>query len=168
MRFKLRLIIYNVALPLIFGALIYLCFRSNSLIMFNWFDFFHLNFVTSFFRENFYTYNAILPDWFKFSLPDALWIYALNSTLYIIWDKKFIGINPWFIIALFIAPFHEFLQLLNIVPGTFDVIDLIFYFFGSFLSILIVKLQLKKNEKISFQISGINPFNWRISCFSIW
>lgn len=150
MTIKLRLALYNSILPLILGAFIYISFRSNSLLMFRWFNLLHLDFVVVYLRKNIYFHIAKLPSWLIYSLPDALWVYSLISTIFIIWGMDFLKMKFWLTISLLIAPLLEFLQFLKLFPGTFDIIDLLFYLIGSILSLTIVKYNLKENEKQNY------------------
>lgn len=147
---KLRLLIFHVLFPLSFGILIYLSFRCKSIIIYRWFDVFEISNLFESLRNYLFQYNSHLPAWLIYSLPDALWVYALISTLFIVWGKDFLKLKFWLIVSLLIAPLLEFLQFLKFFPGTFDFVDLLFYLIGSILSLTIVKHNLKKNEKQNY------------------
>lgn len=114
-------ILNHVILPVFLGGMIYIIFRTQTLLMFKWFSFLGLNEIIYFFRS-FATMK--ISDWIKFSLPDALWVYAAMLIMMIIWDFK---LNKKSFIWIFIAPafgiIGELTQLF-FLPGTFDPIDL--------------------------------------------
>ena len=119
-------------MTLIIGGMIYISFRTNSLVMFKWFaalsidtQIIHLRETTMIFKESF-------PDWFIFSLPDGLWIFSYISLTLLIWRNKINKSNLlWIFLIPFIAISSEFGQLFGIVSGTFDAVDLTFYFIGA-------------------------------------
>lgn len=81
----------------------------------------------------------------KFILPDALWLVALllyASTL------KFSGLR---VIAILMAPLIEIGQLLGIIEGTFDFMDLTVYII---ITLIFIK-QWKRKE--SFLLHWLNP-----------
>lgn len=147
---KLRLIFFHVLFPLSIGIFIYLFFRSKSLIIFRWIDIFEISNKFESLRIYLSQYKSNLPVWLIYSVPDALWVYSLISAIFITWGKDFLNVKFWLVISLLIAPSLEFLQFLKLFPGTFDIIDLLFYLIGSILSLTIVKHNLKKNEKQNF------------------
>ena len=124
-------------LTITLGGLIYVLFRSTSLLMFEWFDQMNLSKYIIELRSHTEAYSLILPNWLLYSLPDGLWLFSYLSLLLIIWDNKVSKKNIFWIFLLpIIAIVSELGQFFKIVPGTFDIIDLIFYFAGSFLPIL--------------------------------
>lgn len=119
-------------LTLIFGGLIYVLFRSESLTMFKWFASLSLDAPIEYLRETTVSIKPFLPQWFLFSLPDGLWVFSYCSLMLLIWDSNVSKQNIlWFCLIPFIAVFSELGQLLNVVPGTFDVVDLAFYIIGA-------------------------------------
>ena len=123
---------------LILGCFIYITFRQDTLIMFSWLDSIYLLDVISDYRLFTMPLSAHLPSWFLYSLPDGLWLFSFVSILLAIWDNTISKHNiHWFILVPTIAVFIEIGQLLSIVSGTFDILDLIFYLIGTVLPILI-------------------------------
>lgn len=113
-------------LPVILGGLIYLTYRTDSLIMFDWFEKIGLSNAINFLRSNQIIQSLKIPNWIKFSLPDALWLFSFTYITMIIWNYK---INKqsffWIFLAPFIGIFSEIGQYIGIIPGTFDKVDLI-------------------------------------------
>jgi len=109
----------HIILPLIIGTLIYAFFRGIPLIgMHRW--------------------SALNPPQFIiYNLPDALWFYALLSSVMFIWEyktsKNFIR---WFVLILLLCLLSELFQQLKLIPGTFDYKDLIVYVIAALLSLL--------------------------------
>lgn len=112
-------------LPVIVGGLIYLTYRTDTLLMFSWFDKIGLSGPIDFFRSNQQLQKMAIPGWVKFSLPDALWLFSFNYVLLTLWG---FNINRQSAFWLFLTPviglFSEVGQLIGVVPGTFDLVDL--------------------------------------------
>ena len=116
---------------LLLGGLIYISFRTDTLVMFKWFSAISLGPIISDLRIITMQVTPILPDWFLYSLPDGLWIFSYVALIMAIWKNK---INKesifWVLIIPFIAIMSEIGQLYALVPGTFDILDLTFYLLG--------------------------------------
>lgn len=125
---------------LIVGGLIYIIYRDKSLEMFNWFNHLGLTDAVSFFRNVMYS-NGIY-GWVKYSLPDGLWLFAYMFTIDSIWNgsKKLISYIFIFCLPL-LALLSEFLQYFGLIPGVFDLIDLVSYLCAILLFILIKLLK---------------------------
>jgi hypothetical protein len=117
---------------LIVGGMIYVLFRSVSLKMFKWFKDLHLISAINYLRDIFSTISFGIPNWFIYSLPDGLWTFSYVSFMIWLWGIK-INIKSffWTYLIPLIGIVSEFGQLLGIVPGTFDITDLIFMAIGS-------------------------------------
>jgi len=128
---KINHIIIRCLIPLFAGTLIYLVLRSsgyNDNIIHKYLDLDKSNF----------------PDWVKFNLSDALWIFSFYSIIFIIFNYNFRGINLiWFTLPLLLSFLLEFGQLLGKIAGTFDILDLIFYVFGFAANLLLNFNRLK-------------------------
>ena len=111
--------------------------------MFKWISFFHLNQIVFFFRS-FIFWKNIFPKWVIYSLPDGLWMFSGTSLILNVWGNS---INKqsifWILMIPFIAILFEFLQLIHLMRGTFDIIDIVIYLIGFGVSILI--FSSKKN-----------------------
>ncbi|MCF8407708.1 MAG: hypothetical protein K9G36_01940 [Crocinitomicaceae bacterium] len=133
---------------LLLGGMIYILFRSNDLIMFTWFNKINLSELFSKWRLYFVPLKNHLPNWFLFSLPDGLWVLSYGLSMNKIWkNDSQIQIWFWSMILPFIAIISELGQIFKLVPGTFDWVDLLFYFIAIF---LITKINKSNNyEKVS-------------------
>ena len=142
-------LLYGHILSLSTGGLIYILFRSSTLKMFGWFTSLGMTDIINSARNLSLSYSSDLPNWIKFSLPDGLWIFSYVCLLLLIWSDN--GIKKsihWVLIIPIIAIFSEVGQLSNIVPGTFDPIDLVFYLLGTFSPFLITQPITFKTQKI--------------------
>lgn len=134
-------------LPLLIGGLIYILFRTESLLMFKWFTFINIANPIELLRETTIPTMDYFPSWFIYSFPDALWIFSYMSITLLIWRNEINKQNYfWIFIMPIISILSEVGQLLNIFPGTFDLIDLIFYVLG-FISPLLIFTNHLTNQK---------------------
>lgn len=130
--------IATLLVPVILGGFIYIIFRTEKLIMFRWFD--YLNLTDEINIAKSFRNNLSLPDWFYFSLPDGLWIFSYTAISLEIWKSSITRSRYFWILSIPAAAIlSEILQLLNIISGTFDFTDLIFYLLGIILSFICQK-----------------------------
>lgn len=113
-------------LCLLFSSSIYFLFRSTDMYMFlpikacGGMD--KLNDIRSLFAD------CHLPDWFLYSLPDGLWLYAYMLLISTLWHTEKSHLRTVFLALLPILAFTiEGLQFLSLYQGTGDVVDVIFY-----------------------------------------
>jgi hypothetical protein len=116
---------------LLLGSLIYLLFRSDSLLMFDWFDKLSILDTIRSIRMYSIPLSHKLPDWFLFSLPDGLWVCSYVTLLLLLWSNRISSKNlVWIVLIPFIALFSELGQYLDLVKGTFDIMDVTTYLIG--------------------------------------
>ncbi|MNU12783.1 hypothetical protein D3C71_08140 [compost metagenome] len=133
-------------IPVILGGFIYLIFRTEKLIMFSWFEYLNLsgkvNVIQNF--RNIFSF----PDWFIYSFPDGLWVFSYTAISLEIWKNSINSQNICWILSIpIVAVFSEFLQLFKIIPGTFDLLDVIFYFLGIIIPYYISTIIIFKSKK---------------------
>ncbi|MED5586165.1 MAG: hypothetical protein VYB61_07405 [Verrucomicrobiota bacterium] len=115
---------WHVVLPIVFGAVIYLVFRSRHLLVFSWVDLVGFGDLINSLRSQIPT-SLRLPDWIIFSLPDALWMYAIGMFYLILWKGMKSPVRYiWYAIAPLLGIGGEIGQLIGFVPGTFCLVDL--------------------------------------------
>jgi hypothetical protein len=107
---------FCVILPVLVGGAIYIVFRDDQILLMQLLRRFgiHRNFKIE------------SPDSLTFligSLPDGLWVFSFSVWLRLIWRK----FSPWLLLPIFLAIASEIGQLLVLVPGTFDLLDLLAY-----------------------------------------
>ena len=115
----------HVILPVALGAAIYLLFRSPSLMVFEWVRFAGAREL--FWRARLATaqLGKALPAWVLFSVPDALWVYALTAGLAAVWaGARSFGARTWIAAGVVLGAGGELGQWIGFVPGTFDFLDL--------------------------------------------
>lgn len=124
------------------GGLIYLLFRSKTLLMFRWCEFFGIDSALDDLRRN-YTYSIDLDNWVKFSLPDGLWLFSYLLLMDILWENNNSCKRHFWISALpLIAICSEIMQYEELLQGTFDIIDLYCYLSAIFIFIITKKLSV--------------------------
>ncbi len=142
--------IFLMMIPLIFGSFIYIIFRSEKLLMFRWFQFLNLNDFIQSMRS--LKASLVFPAWFLYNLPDGLWIFSYVLISIEIWNRKITFQNIfWISIIPLIAIISEILQFFNLLRGTFDVFDFLFYILGTIIPLLfydnLTLIKIKNYEK---------------------
>jgi hypothetical protein len=157
----------HVVIPLLVGGAIYVVGRSRALRMFTWFEALHLDGFVQSLRDSYGAQFATLPAWILFSLPDGAWVYSFALSMGLLW----IDTNPRAALSLAaIGPAlgigGELGQLASIVPGTFDVTDLLVSSAAAIAAMLFLANERKLTDAFSAPC-GKNPgysswsFNFR-------
>ena len=145
-----RLFFSHVLFPLLIGFFIYLFFREDSLLFFNWAEKINLYNILIEIRSIFNPNNLVFHNWMTQILPDALWCYSYSSFFIIVLNKQINIKNIWlFSIPFFVAVGFEFFQYFSILKGTFDLYDIFAYLLSVILSLLLLPKKLKKNETLT-------------------
>ena len=123
------------------GGSIYLLFRPKTLLMFKWVESLGLNEYIDRLRDmvSGITLNHIT----LYSLPDGLWLasYIIVVNTIVSKDNK-VNLLFWSFLLPVIAVTFEILQIPGVIPGVFDVFDLICYIVP-----LLIYLIYLKHEK---------------------
>lgn len=134
---KKKLLLKYVLAPLFTGFLLYQ-FRpfGNGAI-----DFLKIK------NEEIIALGNKIPDFCIYNLPDGLWAFALTSLILIIWKNQ-TGVSQtiWLFVVLSFIVGQEVFQKLNLLPGTFDFLDVWTMVGGYFLSLFIFKFYEKSNS----------------------
>jgi hypothetical protein len=85
------------------------------------------------YRTSFANEHSIIKNY----VPDALWAYALASSIFIIWNRHVNYLWLSFVILFFVV--YEILQYLHFTKGTGDVWDVVTYLTATFIAIIINK-----------------------------
>ena len=123
----------NLAILLIFAALfvglqIYFTGRQTDLPLHHWTAGIHLPVFMN---------AEVLPDWYIYSMPDALWMLALTLSILLIWEFRWSMESLfWYVLAVTVGIAFEIAQVFGLIPGTFDLIDLAFVVTAGLLPIL--------------------------------
>ena len=131
---NLQLVISAIALT--FGCLIYVLWRPEHLLMFDWFTTIGADPAISYFRDSLSHLSRALPNWFLYSLPNGLWMFSYTLLLLCLWGGVSQSSVIWISILLLASLASEFLQAFALLPGTFDEIDLLSYLGGVALAAL--------------------------------
>ena len=111
-----RYIFVHILFPLIISSSVYIFLGTGNQHFFFWLHIHSLHL------------SCRVPSFIKNNLPDGLWLYAFIKTLEMIWKKHSeIAMYGWFGIATLLAVLSEFLQKWKIIPGTFDMDDMLIY-----------------------------------------
>jgi hypothetical protein len=121
--FPVRTYVLYVVLPIVFGSAIYLVFRDSNILIFRLFDALGIS------LPNRITTGSIANP-ILCSLPDGMWVFAFASWMRLIWGRHWFWCN----LPVSLALGSEIGQLFQIVPGTFDLLDVLFYSIGHVLS----------------------------------
>jgi hypothetical protein len=119
--------------------------------MFSWFDALHLHNYIKILKNTMHEASLVPPKWVYFSLPNALWTFGGIFLFTSIWKEISKGYLLWIFIFSMIAICSELGQLSRIIPGTFDINDLLLIIVSIVLAMVIIYKNLllmdKKNEK---------------------
>lgn len=132
-------IIYNI--PVILGGIIYLAFRTNTLLMFKWVETLGLYNGLINIRAGLQGLKGNIPEYVIYSLPTGLWAYSFMMDMFFVWGYTRQGIIWYSAIAIIIIG-SELLQKFNIMPGNFDVKDLITNL--AFIMLMIITIILRR------------------------
>lgn len=135
-----KLFILGHLIPLFIGGTIYILFRGSSLKMTSWFNNLGLGQIIDEYRKGTIPFGNNLAGWILFSLPDGLWVFSYVSLMLVIWHKSISKYSVfWIFLIPVIAICSEFGQLFGLVPGVFDLMDLLSYFTGIVLPFILYK-----------------------------
>lgn len=136
-----KFILTHIFTPILLGCSIYLLFRSENILLFQWVQKIGFESFLTTLREN--SLSIKVPNWLLYSLPDGLWVYAFTAALFLFWKGKN---SIWIWIPIFTSVLFEVAQATKIIPGTFDFIDLLFSAIAFTLSKLFLNPYFKYNE----------------------
>ena len=139
-----NIVLIIAMMALMVGGMIYVFFRPESIMMFKWFPFLGvLRKQVSFFH------NVHFPDYIVYSIPDGLWLLSYILLMGAIWNFKYQRCLFIIILLPIFAIFHEIFQLYHLVPGYFDVLDLVVYVIATItgLSILVLSNYMYEYKK---------------------
>ena len=145
-------ILLHIILPLLIGGGIYIGFRSESLLLFQWIE--YIGGINLVLELRSLVTDISLPDWILYSLPDALWLYAFAYSILLIWNKQISRTSLACLAIVFIIGIgHELGQFYGIISGTFDPLDLVLSILALLLPLII--LIPKKEAYIAKQLKFV-------------
>jgi hypothetical protein len=112
----------------LFGGLIYVLFRTDSIRFFDYLTYVGLDESLSIIRSITLPMNQFIPEWVIYSLPDGLWLFSFSLLVNLIWSRED-RLRFWFWTLLFpcTAIIWELGQAFQVFSGTFDWTDLTVY-----------------------------------------
>jgi len=117
---KQNMYVIIAILALFFGGIIYLLFRTKTLLLFSWLKILNIN-ITEIIHIN---KSNQFQLFFVYSLPNGLWLFSAIILLGCIWKKNTINFLVYTSIFWFGSILFEVLQKFGLIQGTFDYIDL--------------------------------------------
>jgi hypothetical protein len=126
----LRLLLH-VAIPLALGGFIYLAWRADDLRVFAWARTCGLGPAVAVIRDRAAHALPMVPRFVRYCASDGLWVYAVTSFMAEVWrcgERR--PRRLWMAAAPVLALGWELAQLARIVPGTFDLADMLAYALG--------------------------------------
>ena len=121
----------HVVGPVAVGTTIYLLFRTETLLVFQWVEVLGIGTRLAELRQA--SFGIELPAWLLFSFPDGVWVYAATSWLVLIWRPSICW--PWVLLPVTLAVGSEVGQALAVIPGTYETCDIGFYIVGFLLAV---------------------------------
>lgn len=114
-------------LPVCIGGLIYVGWRTETLAVFSWLH--AIGVDSTAFRS---VANAVeLPRTLLYCLPGGLWAYSFSWSLAMLWGDSESKVRKlWLAVPWIAAVSSELGQLVQVLPGTFDLLDLVAYVGG--------------------------------------
>jgi len=136
-------VLLHVVVPIVLGMFIYLFYRSTGLL--------YVSVIGDTGRELLTSLRSLsegttLPKWVVFSLPNALWVYALTSVTLLLLAKSEWKDQAALGIGLIGGAGMEMGQLIGMVPGTFSSTDLGFCLVAVAASLFLVTEQRNHTE----------------------
>lgn len=139
----------------VFGSLMYICFRPTSIRVFSWIEAVGLSEVVAILRDQSAELGAHIPSAVLYSLPGGLWAFALALAVGSIWQGEDIGDAVPFVSAVIAMTVgSELAQGIGWLPGQFDVVDLFCYALGVISGIAIT--MTPKPNKIALEARSSN------------
>ncbi|WP_026522899.1 hypothetical protein [Butyrivibrio sp. VCB2001] len=135
--------IFNIIFPLLVGAVIY-WFTSTDVIF--------VEAVRSIWGMSIHigigNIDGGLAWLVRYYMSDILWAYALVFALYLAVGSNAARVKTAFVIAVVFSTVMEVIQLSPVIPGTFDVIDILVEATAEAIAALIIKKQYEEASNI--------------------
>jgi hypothetical protein len=123
---RTRLALVFVALPLALGVAMYALFGRGMERQLHALDVVGVGALVSSLRVVTVPTGGHLPDAIRFHFADAAWGWALGAALSLVWaDAPGARRTGWFVVGALFVVGTEVAQLVGLMPGTFDPVDII-------------------------------------------
>ena len=134
-------LLVNIIFPLLVGAVIY-WFTSTDVIF--------MEAVRSFWGTPSHTWisntDGEIIRIIRYYLSDILWAYALVFALYFSIGNSAARVKTAFVIAVVFSAVMEVIQLSPVIPGTFDMNDILVEVMAETIAALIIKNDMRRQE----------------------
>jgi hypothetical protein len=139
---------FTTLLAVLSGGVIYILFRPVEPLFFNWIHDMGAGNILSGIRKFSLPMLNHIPGWLIFSLPNGLWAFAYTLIIGTIWLGSQSQLRYFWLATIPILVFgYELLQLINVLPGTFCLLDTAFGLTGIFAGMyLIFKLKNRRKQ----------------------
>lgn len=113
------------------GGMVYLLWRHDSLTMFRWLSALGVEGVVTELRAWAAPLSEELPPWVYLSLPQSLWLFSGCLAIHGLWrGSGAVQQRCWTAVVLMLALGGELGQAAGLVPGVFDMVDLLLILFA--------------------------------------
>ncbi|MFT5686355.1 MAG: hypothetical protein ACI8RZ_007311 [Myxococcota bacterium] len=137
---SLRYFLLAVVLPIVVGGLIYILFRTDTLLMFQWAETLSLSDSITRGRAAAAPLTPWVPGFVLFSIPDGVWVFSATAFFARLWHDGPLWIRAaWIGAAPAMAIGGELGQIVGLVPGTFDVLDILAYIAATLGALMIAR-----------------------------
>ncbi len=142
-KISLNIILLLFSIALFCSAVcIYIGNRSNDMILYSWLEIDAHNRLFEYIRQH----CLLSKNWLIYNLPDGLWLLSYLLAMESIWGGNKRGKWIFCIPVIVFAIMMEFLQFKYYLPGTGDILDIIFYLISIIIFLLIIKLKQMSYE----------------------
>lgn len=140
---KKTIILLNVIIPILIGAIIYYFFSPNVLFV---------RYIDDKLGIAFHFVNAIdeneVLQFVRYYFLDMLWAYALVFALYGIMDNNSANLVKIFLMTCLFSTVMELLQITPLANGTFDMGDVILEMVAEVIAVFIIKKHIfRRSDK---------------------
>lgn len=129
---------------LLTGISVYLLFRNTDVLLFEWFE--NIRWLNRIYFPLNTKSNAML-SFLVYTVPDGLWFLSGVFLIRSIWLMNIRYSKLYVSIFFIMAVLFEFSQVFEIIPGTFDVLDLFFLGFTAFVESRIYRYFITRRQK---------------------
>jgi hypothetical protein len=146
-------VLFLIPVLLLAGVFIYASQRSGDLYLNLWLSKISDGRLFTFLQS----IDGSYPAWVVYSLPDGLWMAALIMLILVIWDFT-LNCQSWLCLGLAIVfgLLMEILQSAGMVPGTFDMFDILCLCLGAVLPVFFTTLMGRKETAIALSANPLN------------
>lgn len=143
-----RLTVTDVSIafiPVAVGGLIYVLLRPVPPQFLTWFEYTRLNVIIDLLRTNTLQLTQYLPEWFVYSLPNGLWSFSYAFLIILLWNKQTSLLRYlWFATIPLVVFGYETLQFMEVISGTFCMVDLMFCALGLLMALVVCYAETKE------------------------